>query len=66
MLRLLADADRVFQYDMDRTLKDYIDRTQKRIKEEKDTPLDPNPNQYIIKPENKNEEDKTQNPYGQH
>lgn len=51
---------------MDKTLKDYIDRAQKRIEEDKSQPLVPNPNQYIIIPENKDEEDKPQNPYGQH
>ena len=50
---------------MDKTLKDYIDRTQKRINEDRVKPLDPNPNQYPVYPENK-EEDKPINPYGQH
>ncbi len=51
---------------MDKTLKDYIDRTQKRITEDNSKPLNPNPNQYPVLPEQKNEEDKPQNPYGQH
>ncbi len=60
-------ADQVFQFNtMDKTLKDYIDRTQKRIAEDNSKPLDPNPNQYPLLPEQKNEEDKPQNPYGQH
>lgn len=54
------------RYNMDKTLKDYIDRTNKRLEEEKNTPPTPNPNQYPLFPENKNEEDKPQNPYGQH
>lgn len=51
---------------MDKTLKDYIDRTNKRLKEEKDIPLQPNPNQFPILPEQKDEEDRNRNPYGQH
>ncbi len=51
---------------MDRTLKDYIERTTKRLEEEKQTPLNPNPNQYPVFPEQKDEEDHPQNPYSQH
>lgn len=51
---------------MDKTLKDYIERTQKKMEEDKSQPMTPNPNQYPVFPENKNEEDKPQNPYGQH
>lgn len=51
---------------MDKTLKDYIERTNKLIEEDKKLPLKPNPNYYPIIPENENEEDKPQNPYGQH
>lgn len=59
--------DQAFQYNtMDKTLKDYIDRTNKRLKEEKDIPLQPNPNQFPILPEQKDEEDRNRNPYGQH
>lgn len=56
----------VFRYDMDKTLKDYIERAQKKIKEDNSLPLDTNPNQYPVKPENKENEDRNQNPYGQH
>lgn len=66
MHRLHADVDQVFLYDMDKTLKDYIDRTQKRLNEDKDKPMSHNPNQYLIVPENTEEEDKPQNPHGQH
>ncbi len=67
MLRQPVVADQVFQFNtMDKTLKDYIDRTQKRIKEENSKPLEPNPNQYPIFPEQKGEEDKPLNSYGQH
>ncbi len=49
---------------MDKTLKDYIDRTNKLLEEErKPSPL---PNQYLIYPEQKDDEDKKINPYGQH
>ena len=51
---------------MDKTLKEYIDRTMKRIVENNKKPMAPNPNQYPILPEQKNEEDKPLNPYGQH
>jgi hypothetical protein len=51
---------------MDKTLKDYIERTNKRLEEERKIPLVPNPNQYLIYPEQKEEEDKKINPYGQH
>jgi hypothetical protein len=51
---------------MDKTLKDYIDRTNKRLEEEKKKPFAPNPSQYPVLPEQKGEEDKPQNPYGQH
>jgi hypothetical protein len=67
MHKLPAVADLVFQYNtMDKTLKDYIDRTQKKIKEDHDKPLTDNSNQYTVLPENPLEEDKPQNPYGQH
>lgn len=51
---------------MDKTLKEYIDRTTKKIVEDNKIPMTPNPNQYIVVPDNKKEEDKPQNPYGQH
>lgn len=56
----------VFLFSMDKTLKDYIDRTQKRIQEENSKPLEPNPNQFNVLPEQQGEEDKPHNPYGQH
>jgi hypothetical protein len=61
-------ADQVFQFDaMDKTLKDYIDRANKRLEEEKKKPLTPNPNQYPVIPEKQNEDsDEKINPYGQH
>ena len=49
---------------MDKTLKDYIDRTNKRLEEERKNPL--TPNQYPVYPEQKDEEDRKINPYGQH
>lgn len=59
--------DQAFQYDaMDKTLKDYIDRTNKRLEEENKKPFAPHPSQYPVLPEQKGEEDKPQNPYGQH
>lgn len=51
---------------MDKTLKDYIDRAQKRMEDEKTNPPKPNPNQYTVLPEQQGEEDKPINPYGQH
>jgi hypothetical protein len=51
---------------MDKTLKEYIDRTMKKIEEERLRPVEPNPNQYLIYPEQKDEEDRPLNPYGQH
>ena len=66
MLKVPVAADLVFRYDMDKILKDYIDRTQKRIREDQNKPLAPNPNQYPVLPEQQGEEDKPQNPYGQH
>ena len=51
---------------MDKTLKDYIDRAQKRMEDEKTNPLKPNPNQYPILPEQQDETDHPRNPYGQH
>ena len=66
MLNLPAAAVQVFLYDMDKILKDYIERTQKRMDEDKDKPMTPNPNQYVVIPKNSEEEDKPQNPYGQH
>ncbi len=61
-------ADRVFQFNtMDKTLKDYIDRTNKRLEEEKKKPLTPNPSHYPVYPEKQNENsDEKINPYGQH
>lgn len=56
----------VFLFDMDKILKDYIDRTNKRLEEEKKKPLTPNPSQYPVLPEHQDGEDKPQNPYGQH
>ncbi len=65
MLKLHADADLVFRYKpMDKTLKDYIERI-KRLDESKTSPV-PNSNQYPVYPEQKGEEDKPLNPYGQH
>lgn len=62
------DADQVFRYNaMDKTLKDYIERTQKRMEEDKSQPMTPNPNQYPVYPEKKNNDsDEKINPYGQH
>jgi hypothetical protein len=52
---------------MDKTLKDYIERTQKRMEEDKSQPVTPNPNQYIVSPEKQSEDsDEKINPYGQH
>ena len=52
---------------MDKTLKDYIDRTNKRLEEEKKKPLTPNLDQYPVYPEKQNENsDEKINPYGQH
>ena len=52
---------------MDKTLKEYIDRTIKRIQEEKNKPVEPNPNQYIVYLEKQSEDsDEKINPYGQH
>jgi len=67
MLKQPAAVDQVFQCNiMDKTLKDYIDRAQKKIEEEKSKPQTENPNQYTVLPANLQEEDKPQNPYGQH
>ncbi len=52
---------------MDKTLKDYIDRAQKRIDEDRQKPLTPNPNQCPVYPEKSREDsDEKINPYGQH
>ncbi len=51
---------------MDKTLKDYIDRTQRRLDEDKNKPMSPNPNQYPVLPEQQGEEDKNRNQFGQH
>ncbi len=51
---------------MDKTLKEYIERTKEKIDEYNKVPLTPNPNQYLIYPENKPDEEKSTNPYGQH
>ena len=48
---------------MDKTLKDYIERTTKRLEEENKAP---EPQQYHVYPETNNEEDTPKNPYGQH
>ncbi len=62
-----VDVDLVFRYKMDKTLKDYIERTQKRMEEDKSQPVTPNPNQYIVSPEKQSEDsDEKINPYGQH
>lgn len=67
MLKVPVAADLVFRYDMDKILKDYIDRTQKRIREDQNKPLAPNPNQYPVLPEQINpDSDEKINPYGQH
>ena len=67
MLNLPAAAVQVFLYDMDKILKDYIERTQKRMEEDKSQPVTPNPNQYIVSPEKQSEDsDEKINPYGQH
>lgn len=46
---------------MDKTLKDYIERTQQRLKEENLNPI--NPDQHIVIPEQQGEEDRPLNPY---
>jgi hypothetical protein len=52
---------------MDKTLKDYIERAQKKIEDEKAQPMIPNPNQYNIIPEKQSEDsDEKINPYGEH
>lgn len=51
---------------MDKTLKEYIDRTMKRIIENNKVPMTSNIDQYPVTPEQKGEEDKPLNPYGQH
>jgi hypothetical protein len=47
---------------MDKTLKDYIDRTLKKLNEEKE---DNNQNQYPVLPED-NGTDSKRNPYSNH
>lgn len=60
-------VDQVFQCNiMDKTLKDYIDRAQKKIEEDRKIPLKENSNQYLVYPEVKEDEEKPVNPYGQH
>ncbi len=68
MHRQLVVVDLVSQCNiMDKTLKDYIDRTQKRLEEERQKPITPNPNQYPVYPEKQSEDsDEKINPYGQH
>ncbi len=68
MRRQPAVVDLVFRCNiMDKTLKDYIERAQKRIEEEKKIPLTHNPNQYPVYPEKQTEDsDEKINPYGQH
>ncbi len=67
MHKLPAVVVQVFLYNaMDKTLKDYIERAQKQIDEDRKKPITPNPNQYPVFPERKGEEDNPQNPYGQH
>lgn len=68
MRRLPADVDQVFQFNiMDKTLKDYIERAQKLIEEDRKKPPSHNPNQYPVYPEKKNNDsDEKINPYGQH
>lgn len=51
---------------MDKTLKEYIDRTMKKMEEERLQPVSQNPNQYLIYPEKKEDDDLPINPYGQH
>ena len=66
MHRLPVVAVQVFQFKrMDQTLKDYIDRTMKRLEEEKLPSKDPKENQYPIAPEDDGY-DTFKNPYGQH
>jgi hypothetical protein len=68
MRKPLVVADPVFRYNiMDKTLKDYIERAQKKIEDEKAQPMIPNPNQYNIIPEKQSEDsDEKINPYGEH
>ena len=68
MHKPLVVAGPVFRYDiMDKTLKDYIERAQKKIEEERAQPMIPNPNQYNVIPEKKSEDsDEKINPHGQH
>lgn len=52
---------------MDKTLKDYIERAQKKIEEDNKRPLTHNPNQYPVYPEPKTpDSDEKINPHGQH
>lgn len=66
MHRLHADVVQVFQSDMDKTLKEYIERARKEIEEDRKRPIPPNPNLYPVYPESTGEEDKPINSYGQH
>ena len=68
MRRQPAVADLVFRCNtMDKTLKEYIDRTMKKITEERNQPVKPNPNQYFVYPEKQSEDsDEKINPHGQH
>lgn len=66
MHKLHVDVVQVFQFNMDKTLKDYIERAQKEIEEDRKRPVPPNPNQYPVLPEKQGENDSPQNPYGQH
>ena len=68
MHKLPAVVDQVFRCDaMDKTLKDYIERAQKKIEKERKTPQTYNPNQYPVYPDPKTtDSDEKINPYGQH
>lgn len=67
MHKLHAAVGLVSQFNiMDKTLKDYINRTRRKLEEDKDKPMTPNPNQYLVYPKQEKEEDKPINPYGQH
>lgn len=62
MLRLHAGVAQVFQFNiMDKTLKDYIERAQKQIEEERKSSN--KPNDYPLYPEQQGEEDRPRNPY---
>lgn len=51
----------------DKTLADYIKRTNERLEKEKQEPFKPNPNEYKVHPEKQNiDSDEKINPYSQH